>query len=93
MLKGAQKKMIVVRTRDSHLFEEAYFVIRKDGSPADGQRDMLAEATRIIDSTLPDESRDDQKPRRLGSVLRRAAWFLGGAVSGGALVWVCRFWL
>ena len=30
MLKGAQKKMIVVRTKDSRLFEEAYFVMRKD---------------------------------------------------------------
>jgi hypothetical protein len=28
MLKGAEKRMIVVRTRDSRMFEEAYFVVR-----------------------------------------------------------------
>lgn len=29
MLRGAQKQMIVIRTHDSRLFEEAYFVVRK----------------------------------------------------------------
>ena len=36
MLRGAQKQMIVIRTHDSRLFEEAYFVVRKPrtGRPA-----------------------------------------------------------
>ena len=47
MVKGAQKRMVVVKTADSDMFEEAYFVIRRNA----GHRsmDMLAEANRIIE--------------------------------------------
>ena len=50
MLRGAQKQMIVIRTHDSRLFEEAYFVVRKPrtGRPA-CKEDMLWEANRIIE--------------------------------------------
>ena len=48
MLKGAQKKMIVVKTGDSKFFEEAYFVVRNDALCSGG--DMVGEANKIIDS-------------------------------------------
>ena len=53
MLRGAQKQMIVIRTHDSRLFEEAYFVVRKPrtGRPA-CKEDMLWEANRIIERSL-----------------------------------------
>ncbi len=54
MLKGSQKQMIVVRTRDSRLFEEAYFVMRRGaGQKETDELDMLWEANRIIESSLP----------------------------------------
>lgn len=53
MLRGAQKQMIVIRTHNSRLFEEAYFVVRK---PRAGRvackEDMLWEANRIIERSL-----------------------------------------
>lgn len=53
MLRGAQKQMIVIRTHNSRLFEEAYFVVRK---PRTGRvackEDMLWEANRIIERSL-----------------------------------------
>ena len=56
MLRGSQKRMIVVRTRDSRLFEEAYFVIRRSadehGGDADDEWDMLREANRILESSM-----------------------------------------
>lgn len=53
MLRGAQKQMIVIRTHDSRLFEEAYFVVRKPrtGRPA-CKEDMLWEANRIIERSI-----------------------------------------
>ena len=49
MIKGAQKRMIVVKTGDSAVFEEAYFVMRSD-EMAEGKtdKDMISEADRII---------------------------------------------
>ena len=47
VLKGAQKKMIVVKTGSSELFEEAYFVLK--ASEVRGESDMLTEANRIIE--------------------------------------------
>ena len=70
MLRGAQKQMIVIRTHDSRLFEEAYFVVRKPrtGRPA-CKEDMLWEANRIIERSLAsaptgDRFRPDDTPSR-----------------------------
>ncbi len=54
MLKGAHKQMIVVRTRDSRLFEEAHFVMRRGAAEAPGDDlDLVFEANRIIENSLP----------------------------------------
>ena len=47
MLKGAQKKMYVVKMGEDSLFEEAYFVLKRDPVSVQG-KDMVSEATRII---------------------------------------------
>ncbi len=55
MVRGAQKQMIVVKTQDSAVFEEAYFVVRAN---AVAQRlDMLSEANRIVESCGVGKSR------------------------------------
>ena len=54
MLRGTQRHMIVVRTRNSPLFEEAYFVMRRGADKLEvDQPDMLWEANRIIENSLP----------------------------------------
>ena len=54
MIRGTQKKMIVVRTHDSRVFEEAYFVMRPERETVHDESDMLSEANRIIcRNTLP----------------------------------------
>lgn len=52
MLKGCQRRMIVVQGRDKSLFETAYFVLRRE-SEGRGvrQADMVSEANRIIDES------------------------------------------
>ncbi len=100
MLRGAQKQMIVVRTRDSRLFEEAYFVMRRGaGRQEEDRTDMLFEANRILENSLP-RTPDMVRDRPIGlpytSVTERASrrppllWFsLGAGVGGGvmALLW------
>ena len=46
-IKGCQREMIVLQTKQSALFESAYFVIRRGRHNA-RSTDMLAEANRII---------------------------------------------
>ena len=87
MLRGSQKRMIVVRTRDSRLFEEAYFVMRRDTETANLRSpDMLWEANRIIESTLPADEEEPSAPPPWGRYGRCALWFLGGCLSGGGMV-------
>ena len=64
MLKGAQKRMVVVKTQDSRIFEEAYFVMRTD-SAATGE-DMVSEANRIIESCC---EKRRERTRKINSVI------------------------
>lgn len=93
MLRGLQKKMIVIRTQDSRMFEEAYFVMRGDGvSPADRQGDMLAEAYRIINGSLPSPEEKAPPTSRLRP-LRQWLWFLLGAAVGAGSMGALWWWL
>lgn len=48
MIKGCQREMIVLQTKESPLFESAYFVLRA-GHVAAPRGDMLAEGNRIVE--------------------------------------------
>ncbi len=91
MLRGSQKQMIVVRTRDSRMFEEAYFVMRRGAKQSEADElDMLWEANRIIESSLPRPSPgsvpvSSEAGRRFG-LLQGLVWFGMGVLSGGGLM-------
>lgn len=95
MIRGAQKKMIVIRTHDSRVFEEAYFVMRRDGDLGTEESDMMDEADRIIRRSLAGHreslSSGRQKRQRLGGWLSKAAWFGTGLFLGGG--GASLFWL
>ena len=80
MIKGAQKRVVVVRTADSGIFEEALFVLRQ-GSAAP-ETDMVAEADRIIRESGGKKRRADIIKRILFAI----ACFCGGSAFGGGLV-------
>ena len=85
MLRGTQRHMIVVRTRNSPLFEEAYFVMRRDAGKLEADRpDMLWEANRILDNSLP--STEDERRCMLRGRVGRGLWFLMGSICGGGIV-------
>ena len=83
MIKGAQKRMIVVKTTDSSLFEEAYFVVRHDAS---GERmDMLAEADRIIAGCGAMSGKKKKWYARIKIWIISASAFMGGGLIGAAI--------
>ena len=96
MIRGAEKRMIVVRTRDSRMFEEAYFVVRPEAD-RDGREeaDMLWEANRILEASMAtcrgehSGAIDRSLPR--GGLLRGLMWFSLGRLTGGGgvgLLWL-----
>lgn len=88
MLKGAQKRMVVIKTNDSEMFEEAYFVL-KAGCESE-RLDMVAEAERIIDSSVSHCEHTKKKDKRKSIIIGACALFLG-MVLGSILPTALRF--
>ncbi|MBQ7160445.1 MAG: hypothetical protein IJR90_01920 [Clostridia bacterium] len=85
ILRGRQKKMIVLKRTGSPYFEEAYFILREgEGGASVSENDMAAEAERIISRMNANRERENAKKIRSGEEgkLTRALWFLYGAASG-----------
>lgn len=92
MIKGAQKQMIVLRTGDSHYFDEAYFVLRHELTANRPVKDMLREANRILEeNALPGESEQaENKQKRSHGRLSALLWFLLGlALGAGVALALC----
>ena len=81
MIKGAQKRMIVVKTGDSAVFEEAYFVLRRESRAE--RLDMLAEANKIIENCGGNRKRV-RSPQRI-AVLYAVCSLIAGMILGGAI--------
>ena len=81
MIKGCQKRIIQIKDTKSKLFEEAYFVLKKENVAVQG-KDMVSEATRIIR-----QSAGQQQNRAVSKKLPWQAWvgFGIGLLSGGGL--------
>ena len=80
MIKGCQRKMIMLQGGECAPFESAYFVLKKNVD-ASGDPDMIREATRIIERSLPDRA---ARLRRREAILRRLCFWL--IFSSGVLV-------
>ena len=86
ILKGCQRKLIMMPTKSSSLFETAYFILRDTAEKREPTpNEMLCEATRILEeNALTGKSRPLTR-KHLWSAL--ACGFLtGGAVTG--LLWI-----
>ena len=85
IVKGCQKRLIMVPTRGSALFESAYFILRKETElRAPSHDEMLCEATRILK-----EHTATEKTRTLGRKHLLIAFGIGlvlGALSVGLLL-------
>ncbi len=81
MVKGCQREMILLQTKESPVFECAYFVLRK-GRAAMPRGDMVAEANRILGR---EEQGPSSRPARLGLLL----FFVGVAIGAGLFALTC----
>ena len=82
MMKGCQRKMVIVPGKDKEIFETAYFVLRKESEKCVlRHRDLLEEANRIINAQQLRAERDRDLRRR--KWLGWALWFFGVLVGAG----------
>jgi hypothetical protein len=82
MIKGAQKSMIVVKTAESRMFEEAYFVIRREARGTRG--DMVQEADRIIAGCIG--VKGNKRKADAARWIFAGVGFVCGGLAGGFLV-------
>ena len=86
MLKGYQRRLIMMPTKGSPLFETAYFILRKDtDTKSPNQNEMLCEATRILEETAHAARTPTFKRRHIAIAL--GIGMLIGALTVGIL-WI-----
>lgn len=85
MLKGTQKKLIMMQTVGSPLFETAYFILKDQNHAKPGKDEMLKEANRIIMENAPPKEKAIIARRRL--LLSAFLGFLSGELFLG-LIWL-----
>lgn len=79
MIRGCQKKIIQIKDTQNDLFEEAYFVLKRDIShPSICERDIINEATSIVNSYTGTNRQVKIKRRRLNGLV----FFLLGSAIG-----------
>ncbi len=80
MIKGAHRRMVVLKNTGSPLFEEAYFILREGKTREDRHRDLVSEANRIVAA-----STGSPMPHSGRQGLRCLLWLLIGALGGGGV--------
>lgn len=78
--------MVLIRTPDSKVFEEAHFVLRAEvEARSSGEDDMLTEANRIIEEAGLGIAHSKRR-RRIGIDVKGFVGFLLGGLFGGGVV-------
>lgn len=88
MIKGVQRRIVVVKTADSPIFEEVCFVMRRDVKGRGG--DMVTEANRIINGC--GAGKTQSRKMRIGKWAYIAGSFVGGGAVGGIVVGLIGLW-
>ena len=90
-VRGYQKKVIFLKNTGSHLFDEAYFVVSREGEAAHvEQSDMIYEANRIIKESL-----EGKESRVKGNIVEQLISaiipFLLGVLVTLSVSFICNF--
>ena len=90
-MRGYQKKVIFLKNTGSHLFDEAYFVVSREGEAAHvEQSDMIYEANRIIKESL-----EGKESRVKGNIVEQLISaiipFLLGVLVTLSVSFICNF--
>jgi len=85
MVKGVTRRVIVIKSPDRRLFEEAIFIVREDALHESGvtSDDIIKEAQDVADNYIRTNLRNRRLPKipaplfaLAGSALTGLAWFL-----------------
>lgn len=82
MVKGTARQVVVVKSPDQKLFEQAIFLLREDALERGvGERELLEEARRVADQSLPHaQGRKRRMPplfwMGLGAALACIVWLI-----------------
>ena len=69
-MRGCQKKVIFLKNTGSYLFDEAYFIISKEGEKTTlSEESMILEENRIIENSYSEEPIEEPKRRRILSFM------------------------
>ena len=75
MLKGTQRKVIVLKDTKSGIFDEAYFIVKNSADSTNlTTHDMVNEANRIITDSVINGTEKEKKSEKL----LRPLWFFIG---------------
>ncbi len=90
MVKGVARRVIVVKTPDRKLFEQAIFIVKEDAfsNPGVTAEQVLAEAQRVADGYVRRNSCLGKRLHKIPAPVYAAA----GAIAATA-VWVLAFFL
>lgn len=90
MVKGVERRVIVVKTPDRRLFEQAIFIVKEDAFSGQGvtAEQVLAEAQRVADGYV---RRNSRLGKRLLRIPPPAYTAVGAAAA--TVVWVLAFFL
>ena len=90
MIKGCQKRIIMLNDTGSDLFEQAYFIVKdKEITSHISKPDMIREANRIIENNLLGSYFAPSK-RRIAKKNAESFFFFLGMVCGSAFIGI--FW-
>ena len=89
MVKGCKKSIVYVKNTGSDYFKEAYFILNEGGISALGEKDLVSEATRIIEEKYALCSESKKGIKRL--IKRNALPFLLGLSVGLIMFFVALF--
>ena len=98
MIRGVQRKIIVIKGDKSSVFENVYFLLRNDISDANrsdrSDGDILREANKIIAQNYSDKKRKKYEKRK--KIRRGLAIFLSGLLLGAlsmVSVWILYYFV
>ena len=91
VVKGTNKRVVVVRSPDPRIFDEAIFIIRDDflQKDPDGAKALLEEARRAADDYV--RSHAGGRPRRIPRKVLHPLYAAAGAAAAGAAWLAVRF--
>ena len=86
MVKGISKRVIVVRSPDPRIFEQAIFIIREDfaGQSGMSEKDILREARNAAGRYL----HTDRIPNRRLGLRIRGVWLAAAGALAAAAAWL-----